>query len=77
MLRRLAENDAQQIVIGAFQQVIRDLSVEEREATIEERAFRVSDTPPFPWSRETFDAKRTVFNLTPVDNKFELRFAQF
>ena len=77
VLRRLAENDAQQIVIGAFRQVIRDLSIEEREATIEERAMRVSDTPPFPWSRDTVDAERTVFNLTPVDNKFERRFAQF
>lgn len=77
VLRRLAENDAQQIVIGAFRQVIRDLSIEEREATIEERALRVSDTPPFPWSRQTVEAERTVFNLTPVDNKFERRFAQF
>ncbi len=77
VLRRLAENDAQQIVIGAFRQVIRDLSIEELEATIEESAFRVSDTPPFPWSRETVEAERTVFNLTPVDNKFERRFAQF
>jgi len=77
VLRRLAENDAQQIVVGAFQQVIRDLSIVEREPTIEESAFRVSDTPAFPWSRDTVDAERTVFNLTPVDNKFERRFAQF
>jgi type III restriction enzyme len=77
VLRRLAENDAQQIVVGAFQKVIRDLSIMEREPTIEESAFRVSDTPPFPWSRDTVDAERTVFNLTPVDNKFERRFAQF
>jgi len=77
VLRRLAENDAQQIVIGAFGEVIRGLAIEQREATIEERAVRVSDTPPFPWSRETVEAKRTVFNLTPVDNKFERRFAEF
>jgi len=77
ILRRLAENDAQQLVVGAFQQVIRDLSIEEREPTIEERAVRVSDTPAFPWSREVVDAERTVFNLTPVDNKFEGRFASF
>ncbi len=77
VLRRLAENDAQQLVIGAFQGVIRDLSITEREATIEESAFRVSDTPAFPWSRDTVEAERTVFNLTPVDNKFERRFAQF
>lgn len=77
VLRRLAENDAQQIVVGAFQQVIRDLSIEEREPTIEESAFRVSETPAFPWSREVVEADRTVFNLTPVDNKFERRFAEF
>lgn len=77
ILRRLAENDAQQLVVGAFQQVIRDLSIEEREPTIEESAFRVSDTPAFPWSREVVEAERTVFNLAPVDNKFEARFAQF
>ena len=77
ILRRLAENDAQQLVVGAFQQAIRDLSIEEREPTIEESAFRVSDTPAFPWSREVVEAERTVFNLTPVDNKFEGRFARF
>ena len=39
--------------------------------------LRVSDTPPFPWSRDTVEAERTVFNLTPVDNSFERRFAEF
>jgi type III restriction enzyme len=77
ILWRLAENDAQQIVIGAFQKVIRDLSIEQREPTIEESAFRLSQTPPFPWSRETVEAERTVFNLTPIDNRFERRFAEF
>jgi len=77
VLRRLAENDAQQIVVGAFQQVLRDLSIEEREPTIEESALRVSATPAFPWSRETVEAERSVFNLTAVDNKFEARFARF
>jgi len=77
VLRRLAENDAQQIVIGAFGKVIRDLSIEQREPTIEESAFRLSQTPPFPWSHDTVEAERTVFNLTPVDNRFERRFAEF
>ena len=66
-----------QLVVGAFREAIRDLSITEREPTIEESALRVSDTPPFPWSRETVDGERTVFNLTPVDNKLEARFAQF
>jgi len=77
VLRRLAENDAQQIVIGSFQKSIRALAISEREATITESAVWVSETPAFPWSRTTVDAAKTVFNLTPVDNSLERRFAEF
>lgn len=77
VLKRLAENDAQQIVVGAFRAAIRALTTVERPAELLERTFHVSDTPAFPWSRETVDAQRTVFNRTPVDNALELRFAQF
>jgi len=77
VLRRLAENDAQALVVGAFREAIRALSITEREPTIEESALRVSETPPFPWSRETVAGERTVFNLTPVDSSLEARFARF
>jgi type III restriction enzyme len=77
ILRRLAENDAQALVVGAFREAIRALSITEREPTIEESVLRVSDTPPFPWSRQTVDGERTIFNLTPVDSTLEARFAQF
>jgi type III restriction enzyme len=77
ILRRLAENDAQALVVSAFRDAIRALSITQREPTIEENALRVSDTPPFPWSRKTVDGQRTVFNLTPVDSSLEARFAQF
>jgi len=77
VLRRLAENDAQALVVGAFRDAIRELSITEREPTITESALRVSDTPPFPWSRETVDGEKTVFNITPVDSSLEARFARF
>jgi type III restriction enzyme len=77
ILRRLAENDAQALVVGAFREAIRALSITEREPAIEESALRVSETPPFPWSRETVTGERTVFNLTPVDSSLEARFARF
>lgn len=77
VLKRLAENDAQQYVASAFQKVIRELSITEREPTIEESAVRLSQTPAFPWSRETVEAERTVFNLAAVDNHYEGRFAAF
>lgn len=77
ILRRLAENDAQALVVGAFRDAIRALSITEREPTIEETALRVSETAPFPWSRKTVPGERTIFNLTPVDNALEERFALF
>jgi type III restriction enzyme len=77
ILRRLAENDAQALVIGAFRDAIRALSITQREPTIEENALRVSETPPFPWSRETVSGEHTVFNLTPVDSSLEARFARW
>ncbi len=77
ILRRLAENDAQALVIGAFREAIRALSISEREPTIEENALRVSETPPFPWSRATVPGEHTVFNLTPVDSSLEARFARW
>lgn len=77
VLRRLAESDAQKIVTEAFRQAILELKLTEEEAEIRENAFRVSQTPPFPWSRKTVEAKRTVFNLTPIDSGLEGRFANF
>jgi type III restriction enzyme len=77
ILRRLAENDAQALVAHAFLTAIRALAITEREPTIEENVLRVSDTPPFPWSRATVDGKKTIFNLTPVDSSLEARFATF
>jgi type III restriction enzyme len=77
ILSRLAENDAQALVKGAFAEAIRALAITEREPAITDNAFRISETPPFPWSRRTVDGQHTVFNLTPVDNALEARFAEF
>jgi type III restriction enzyme len=77
VLRRLAENDAQELVRRAFAEAIRALRLTEREATITETAIRMTETPPFSWSRATVECERTVFNLTAVDSDLERRFALF
>ena len=77
VLRRLAENDAQELVKQAFAEAIRGLRLTEREATITETAIKMTETPPFSWSRTTVECERTVFNLTAVDNDLERRFALF
>jgi type III restriction enzyme len=41
-------------------------------------ARRLSETPPFPYSRpHAFAAPKTIFNLAACDNAFEERFARF
>jgi type III restriction enzyme len=77
VLRRLSENDAQHIVVSSFKAALDALSLSQADATITEHAFRVSETPAFPWSRATYEGQRTVFNLTPVDSSLETRFAAF
>jgi type III restriction enzyme len=32
---------------------------------------------PFPWSRQTVEAKKTVFNLVACENELERKFAKF
>jgi type III restriction enzyme len=77
VLRRLAENDAQELARQAFAEAIRGLRLTEREAAITETAIKMTETPPFSWSRTMVECERTVFNLTTVDNDLERRFALF
>jgi type III restriction enzyme len=37
----------------------------------------LSETPPFPWSRSTMDASKSIFNLVPCENEYEKEFARF
>lgn len=77
VLRRLAESDAQASIIDRFRKSILALSLVELPPKLVGTTLKLSKTPAFPWSRETVDATRTVFNLVPVDNKLEARFARF
>ena len=53
------------------------LVVEELSPTLEHPGRPLSETEPFPFSRPTFEASKTVFNLVAADNEFERDFAQF
>src|SRR4051812_19385321 len=37
----------------------------------------LSTCPPFPYSRPTFAATKSIFNLVPCENQLELAFARF
>lgn len=77
ILRRLAEMDAQTLVVEAFTEAIRARSITEQEPTLTRSTLQIFDTPPFPWSRGIVKGHHTVFNLTPVDSALEARFADF
>jgi len=65
------------VTLKVFEQALKALAVEEREPTILEPERKLSACPPFPWSRQTYEAKKTVFNLVALDNDYEGAFAKF
>lgn len=77
MIRAIASNVARFVTIKVFVDVLRGLVVEEQEPTLG-APRRLSETPPYPYSRpHAFAAWKTIFNLAACDNAFEERFARF
>jgi type III restriction enzyme len=60
-----------------FAKALRGLVVQEVSPTLVNKGRKLSDTPPFPYSRPTETASKTVFNLVQCDNNFERDFARF
>ena len=65
------------LTVQGFARAIRPLTRQEREPVITTPARCLSETEPFPWSRPTCPARKTIFNLVAADNEFEREFAQF
>jgi len=77
VIRAIATSVAQYVTVKTFATVLRALVVEELSPTLEHPGRPLSETEPFPFSRPTFEAAKTVFNLVAADNEFERDFARF
>jgi type III restriction enzyme len=77
IIRAIATSVAQYVTVKTFASELRGLVVEELTPLLESAGRRLSETEPFPFSRPTFGAQKTVFNLVAADNKFEREFAHF
>jgi type III restriction enzyme len=77
IIRAIATSIAQYVTVKTFATVLRALVVEELSPTLAHPGRSLSETEPFPFSRPTFEAAKTVFNLVAADNDFERQFAQF
>jgi type III restriction enzyme len=77
MIRAISSNVAQYVTVKTFVEALRSLVIEELQPALLHEGRKLSETEPFPWSRATLSASKTVFNLVPCDNDFERRFARF
>ena len=62
---------------GHIARKIGELTVESRPLEFEDRAFKLSDVPPFAWRRQHLTGAHTIFNFVTVFNDYEKRFAEF
>jgi type III restriction enzyme len=76
MIQAISSNVARFVTVDLFVKALRKLVVEEQEPKLVE-SRRLSQTPPFPYSRpNAFPASKTVFNLAACDNDYEERFGR-
>lgn len=77
MIKAISSNVAQYVTVKTFVDELRKLVISELEPQLLHAGRSLSETPPFPWSRATLAADKSIFNLVPCDNEFEKEFAQF
>jgi len=77
ILKAISTNVAQYVTVQTFLKALRPLVVEELEPHLLGEGRSLSQTPPFPYSRPTLPASKTVFNLVACGNEFEKTFARF
>jgi type III restriction enzyme len=77
MIKAIGSNVAQYVTVKTFVEALRKLVIAEQEPQLLHAGRLLSETPPFPWSRPTLAADKSIFNLVPCDNEFERTFAQF
>jgi type III restriction enzyme len=76
-IRAMSTNVAHYVTVQTFRKVVLGLAVDEQHPELLSPARALSTTPPFPWSRPVWEARKCMFNLVPCDNAFERAFAKF
>src|SRR5262249_30731772 len=77
MIKAISSNVAQYVTVKTFVDALRKMVIAELEPQLLHGGRPLSETPPFPWSRPTIAADKSIFNLVPCDNEFEKEFSLF
>lgn len=73
----LGSNVAAYVVTREFEKALKSVIIEAAEPTIVAPPRHLAECPPFPYSRPTLAARKTIFNLVPCGNELEKSFARF
>ncbi len=77
MIKAISSNVAQYVTLKTFVEALRKLVISELEPQLLHSGRPLSETAPFPWSRATLAADKSIFNLVPCENEYEKEFARF
>lgn len=77
IIKAISTNVAQYVCVQTFVKSLRPLVVQEQTPQLLHEGRKLSETPPFPYSRTTIPARKTIFNLVACSNEFEKTFAKF
>lgn len=75
VMNRLNTGDVRRLLFTRFVAAIRELAIVEREERLTDQRIHASGTRPYPTTRKTLEAEKTVFNRVPCDSDLEWRFA--
>jgi hypothetical protein len=62
MIKAISSNVAQYVTVKTFVEALRKLVISELEPQLLHAGRLLSETPPFPWSRATMEAGKSIFN---------------
>jgi len=77
ILKAMSTNVAQYVCVQTFKKELLSKIIEEQTPKLEGADRFLSSLAAFPWSRPTYEGKKTILNLVPCDNDFEEEFARF
>jgi type III restriction enzyme len=77
MVKAISSNVAAYVTVDLFVKALRKLVIEELKPQLLNAGRKLSETVPFPWSRPTLAARKSIYNLVLCDNEFEKEFANF
>lgn len=77
VIRAMSTNIASYVVTKEFEKILRDKLIEEKTPEIITEGRKLSSTVPFPFSKQLYESKKSIFNYVACDNDFEKSFAKF